>query len=136
MKKQRSKITKHYQTSHIICCILHFLCIFGPVLYYIPEAFKCASNTVEKSCLSLSLVIALVFTLMMVFCDLKYRAGIVKSIMWITILGITLCLPAIKTMIIAMAVISIIDEIFIVRLKDSTKAKLIANKEIDKRGIM
>lgn len=112
--------------------ILHLGCLFGPLLYFILYAF--ATGPVgNKIALSLFLVVAICLSLLAIFGEAKTRAGLNKTIMWILIIGILMCLAEAKVFIYTMAILSIIDELFIVRLKDKYKDAYAANREIDRR---
>lgn len=113
--------------------VLHFLCLFGPLLYYIPHAFVCGEPG-QKLCLSLLSIVALCLGLLMIIIDASKRAGFAKTIMWILVLGIAICLEQAKIFICIMAVVAIIDELIIVRIRDKYKTALAANKEIDRRA--
>jgi hypothetical protein len=67
--------------------------------------------------------------------DVKHRNGLNKTAFWILILGVIYVLNSVNITIFVciMAIISIIDEIVFIKLRDLFMAKLNANKEIDRR---
>lgn len=128
-----SKRTKQCKTLSLVLGILHFLCLFGPLLYFVPYAYI-VGTAGRKLALSLFLVIALCLSVLSIITSAKTRGGLAKSIMWLLVLGITLCLTEVKTFVYIMAVISIIDELIIVKLRDRYKANYLTNREIDLRS--
>lgn len=128
-----SKRTKQCKRLSILFSTLHFLCLFGPFFYFIPFAFV-NGVFVEKITLSLTLIFSLGLAGIAILVDAKTRGGMIKTIMWLTIMGITCCLKSIAPFIYIMASISIIDELFIVRAKTKYKDAYAANREIDRRG--
>ena len=58
---------------------------------------------------------------------------VLKSRIWILMLGIYICLDTVLTPLIIIAVCQIVDELLITPLKKNFKSKKIINKEMDKR---
>ena len=112
--------------------ILHWLCLFGPLLYFVPYAFA-TGETVQKLTLSLTVVVSAVIYLISVVTSSTHRAGIHRTILWLLIAGILFCLTEIKTFIWVMCITSILDELIFVRLKDRYAELTRTNKEIDRR---
>lgn len=112
---------------------LHFLCIFGPLFFYIPYGFV-TGEPAEKIGLSFTLLATVFLILINIIVDQEHRAGLHKTIMWVLIIGVLFVLEDIKPFIYVMATTSIIDELIITKIKDYYKTALISNKEIDKRG--
>lgn len=127
-----SQRTKDCKRNVIILSILHILCLFGPFIYFIPYGFI-TGGTASKVALTLGVVLSIILAAVALLIDVSHRAGIHKSIFWILIAVLILVLDAVKTFVIIMAIISIIDELVICRLYAKAKTALIANKEIDKR---
>lgn len=113
--------------------ILHFLCVFGPFLYFIPYSFI-FSDTGRKLFLSLELVTVLILCIFAALSDMKTRGGYAKVIFWMFVLGISYCLEEVKVFIYIMCICAIVDELIITKLKDKYKDAYRANKEIDRRG--
>lgn len=132
MKKKRSERTKKCGRLSVIFGVFHFLCLFGPLMYFLPYGFI-NGDTVQKISLGMTIITSLVLSILSIITDMKHRAGIHRTIMWILIAGVLFCLTEIKTFIWIMAVTSIIDELVFTKLRDYYKSAVIANKEIDKR---
>lgn len=128
----KSERTKQCKKLSILFTVLHFLCLFGPLLYFVPYAFI-EGNTGHKLALSLFLIIALCLSVFAIISEAKTRGGLAKSIMWILIIGISICLKEVETFVYIMAGVSILDELFIVRLNNKYKDAYAANREIDRR---
>lgn len=126
--------TKQCKNLHIIFSILHFICLFGPFLYFIPQAYIIGER-VQKIALSSTLIISIILAALSVLTTAKTRGGLAKSIMWLIIIGIALCLKEVTTMIYIMAILAIIDELFIVKMKDRYLDAYRSNREIDRRGV-
>ena len=127
-----SKRTKKMVGWGIVFTILHLLCVVGPFLYFLPMAFITGA-VVSKIALGLTTVTSLILAAISLLMDVKHRAGLHRGIMWLLIAGILFCLEAVKPFIWIMAVVSILDELVFVKLKDHFKAAAATNKEIDKR---
>lgn len=127
-----SERTKQCKRRKIIFSILHFLCLFGPFMYFIPYGYATGEIS-EKIVMSFSVVTALILALLSVISDVKHRAGTHRIMLWGLIVGVLFCLQQVKTFIYIMALTSILDEMIFVRLKDYYKAAEIANKEMDRR---
>lgn len=113
--------------------VLHFLAMFGPFLYYIPFAF--VTGTPKTSYVVCStLVISFILLVVSFVIGVTHRAGIHKTIFWVLLLGLTFAVKNQLTLIIVMALASILDEIVFIPLKDKYKRLYETNKEIDKRG--
>ena len=127
-----SERTKQCKRRKIIFSILHFLCLFGPFMYFIPYGYA-TGEMGEKIVMSFSVVTALILALISVITDVKHRAGMHRIMLWGLIVGVLFCLQQVKTFIYIMAFTSIVDEMIFVRIKDYYKAAEIANKEMDRR---
>ena len=57
-----------------------------------------------------------------------------RSAIWLLVLGVYICLQNIQTLLIMVAVCTILDEIVFTPLHKKYKNLYIINKEIDKRG--
>lgn len=129
---KESKQTKSCKTKKIIFSIIHFLLLFGPLLYFFPYAFLVGTVT-TKVAMSLSVVVSIVLSLISILVEAKHRGGFSKSIMWILILSVMTALTQVKGFIAVMAGASIFDELIVCPLKNHYKTELIANRAIDKR---
>ena len=128
----KSERTKQCKRLSILFLVLHILCLFGPLLYFIPYAYI-VGEVGRKLALSLFLIVALCLSVVSIISDAKTRGGMAKSIMWILVIGISICLQEVKVFVYIMAIVSIIDELVIVRLRAKYKDAYAANKEIDRR---
>lgn len=128
----KSARTKQCKRLSTILTILHILCLFGPFLYFIPHAFAIGTAG-RKLALSMFLVIAVCLSVFSIITSAKTRGGLAKSVMWLFVLGITLCLNEVKGFIYLMSIIAIIDELIITKLLDKYKTAYLANREIDRR---
>lgn len=128
----KSERTKQCKRLSILFLVLHILCLFGPLLYFIPYAYI-VGEVGRKLALSLFLIVALCLSVVSIISDAKTRGGLAKSIMWILVIGISICLQEVKVFVYIMAIVSIIDELVIVRLRAKYKDAYAANKEIDRR---
>lgn len=124
--------TKQCKNLHIIFTIIHFICMFGPLLYFIPYAYS-IGGTGRKVGLSLFIVVALCLSVFAIIADAKTRGGLAKTILWTIIMGVCLCLTEVKTFIYVMAIVSILDELVFTKLSVKYKDAYAANKEIDRR---
>lgn len=133
-KVKPSKRTQHCRKMYWIFNLAHFLALFGPFAYYIPYCFI-KGETTEKIAVGLSVLTAIILLVMAFIIDVKHRNGLNKTAFWILILGVIYVLNSVNITILVciMAVISIIDELVFIKLRDLFAAKLNANKEIDRR---
>lgn len=129
----KSERTKNCKRLYIILVIIHMLCLFGPILYFVPYGFA-TGEPKQKIGLGFTVIVSLCLAVLAIISDAKTRSGLAKTIMWILIIGILFCLTKVKTFIYIMAVVSILDEMLIVRLKTRYKNLYLTNKEIDRRN--
>lgn len=128
-----SKRTKQCRAGNFIFGLLHILCLVGPFLYFIPYGFI-MGETVNKIALGFTVVLSIILALISFVVDQTHRAGLHRSILWALIAGVLFCLSEVKTFIWIMAVVSLVDELIFVKIKDHYKIALAANKEIDRRS--
>lgn len=129
-----SKQTKRCKRLAIFFGILHFLCFFGPLLFFIPYAFA-VGEVVSKVALGLTAAVSVILILLSFIVGVKHRAGLHRSIIWLLITGILFCIQNLATFIWTMAITSILDELVFSKLHDHYNAALLTNKEMDKRGL-
>lgn len=115
-----------------IFSILHLVCLFGPLLYFIPYGYI-TGETVEKICMSFTVIVSVVLAIISLLISATARAGLHRCILWSLIIGVLFCLQEVQVFIWIMAVTSILDELIFVKVKDYYKAALISNREIDRR---
>lgn len=129
-----SNRTKQCRALKWLFIILHLLCLIGPFCYFIPFAYATGpkSSQIVLTCAAIVSLIILVFSIIV---DVKHRAGLHKSIVWLLVAGVISCVGELDiTFIWVMVVVSLIDELIVIPVKEHYKTALIANVEIDKRG--
>lgn len=129
----KSKRTKHCRNLKILFTIFNFLCMFGPCIVFVVIGYK-QGETAEKLTLSMTIVLAIVLAVLGLILDVKHRGSLHKSILWILVLGIMSCLEEVKNFIYVLAIVSLVQELLISRLKDRYSELTRTNKEIDRRG--
>ena len=124
-----STMTSKYKKLSILTFLLSAMCSLCPILIYVIKAFVDKDvQEVNKYTLGIMCSVALVITLINIVAKLHLRC-----IPWILLLGIYLCLRDITTLLVIMAITTIIDELILMPLHKSFKNKYTINKEIDKR---
>ena len=131
-KKYVSDRTKQCRTLKNVFGVLHLLCLFGPLLYFIPYGYV-TGETVEKICMSFTIILSVVLAVISILVSVTARAGLHRCIMWVLISGVLFTLKEIQVFIWIMAITSILDELIFTKVRDHYKAALISNKEIDRR---
>lgn len=124
--------TKQCRTLKNIFGLLHFLCLFGPLLYFIPYGYITGEN-VQKVALSLTVVVSIVLAVISLVVSVPAKAGLHRCVMWFLIAGVLFCLKEVQIFIWIMCITSVLDELIFTKLRDYYKAALISNKEIDRR---
>ena len=132
MAKYVSDRTKQCKILTTIFGVLHFLCLFGPLLYFVPYGYATGA-VVEKIAMSFTVITSVNLALISILVSVTARAGLHRCIMWILITGVLFTLQEIQIFIWIMAVTSILDELVFTKVRDHYKAALISNKEIDRR---
>ena len=131
-KKYVSDRTKQCKRMKNIFGLLHFLCLFGPLLYFIPYGYI-TGETVQKIGMSFTIILSVVLAVISILVSVTARAGLHRCIMWTLIAGVLFCLKEIQVFIWIMAITSILDELVFTKVKDHYKTALISNREIDRR---
>ena len=132
MAKYVSERTKQCRGRKNLFSILHFLCLFGPLLYFVPYGYI-TGETVEKIGMSFTIIISIVLAVISIVVSVTARAGLHRCIMWTLIAGVLFCLQEIQVFIWIMCITSILDELVFTKVRDYYKSALISNKEIDRR---
>lgn len=130
--KYTSERTKQCRVLTFVFGLLHFLCLFGPLLYFIPYGYI-TGETIEKIGMSFTVITALILSMISILVSATHRAGLHRCIMWVLIAGVLFCLEKVQVFIWIMAITSILDELIFTKVKDHYHAALISNKEIDRR---
>lgn len=128
---KESQITKKCRAKKTFFSILHFLLLFGPLLFFFPYGFIIGTLT-TKVTMGLSVVLSLVLGGLSLLVDAKH-SGFSKSIMWILISAVLMALTQVKAFILIMAGTSIVDELIVNPCRNKYKVELISNRAIDKR---
>lgn len=123
-----SDITKKSKSLYIAFSIVSFLLTFGPLIYFVCLGYANSDVTREKVTLTVTIVFALVLTIINVL--FKYS---IRSTIWLILLGIYVCIDNIVPLLIMLAVGSILDEFLVTPLAKMFRSKYKINKEIDKR---
>ena len=124
-----TKITKRYKNLTILTFWLSVLLTLCPILIYVARAFLSSEvQSVNKYTLGIMCSVALIVTIINIVAKLRLRC-----IPWILLLGIYICLKEITSLLVIMAITTIIDEMLVTPLHKSLKNKYIINKEMDKR---
>ena len=132
MAKYVSERTKQCRNRKNLFGFLHFLCLFGPLLYFVPYGYI-TGETVEKIAMSFTIIISVILAAISMIVSVTARAGLHRCVMWTLIAGVLFCLQEIQVFIWIMAITSILDELVFTKVRDHYKAALISNKEIDRR---
>lgn len=128
-----SALTKHYKARSALLFTLHIILYAAPLAYFISQAYIIETAAAAKVMLSFSGIISIVLFVISLIVDTVHKARINRSIMWILLGGLSLCLTAIQDLILIMAAVALIDELIVAPLLRSSRAKLTINKEMDKR---
>lgn len=122
-----SDVTKNLARKTKILHIMSIALTFIPITVWFIIAMA-KSNDVTKVALGLSFTIAILLVFVNIL--LKYS---VRSTVWILLIGIYIALKDITTLLILIAVCTIIDEFIVHPLYKHFKQRYKINKEIDKR---
>ena len=124
-----TKITTRYKNLTILTFWLSVLLTLCPILIYVARAFISSDvKSVNKYTLGIMCSVALIVTIINIVAKLRLRC-----IPWILLLGIYVCLKEITSLLVIMAITTIIDEMIVTPLHKSLKNKYIINREMDKR---
>ena len=127
MSTKPSEITKRYSHYALLFHLLSVLVLLLPLAYYAVLGFI-HGETVEKFTLGCTFAIACCLVAANVI--FKYH---IRSTVWVLVLGIYFCLDNIQTLLIMVAVGTILDEFVLTPLYKSYSKKAGINREIDKR---
>ena len=121
-------MTKKYRRLYWLFFTLSLLFNFGPLIGYTIKALVKAELTHQKVALCLTVFIVLIMTAICVF-----NKTVLKSRLWILLIGLYICLDYIMTPLIIIACCQVVDELIVCPLKNNFKTKLTIHKEMDKR---
>ena len=127
-----SKRTKQCKRLKNLFSILHFLCLFGPLMYFVPYGFI-LGEPVQKICMSFTLIASVIVVAISTLVGATARAGLHRTVLWLILIGLMFTLTQIEVLIYVMGIVSILDELVFCKLKDKYKDAYAANVEIDRR---
>lgn len=124
-----SSITKHYRLWFRIMFVVSLLLNICPLGVYTVKALLEADLTHEKVALTMTVFVVLIMTIICIANKI-----VLRSRLWIVLIGIYLCLDYIMTPLIIIAVCQVLDELVACPIKKYCKTRLVINKQIDKRS--
>ena len=120
--------TKRFRRLYILFLITSLLLNIAPLATYTIKALMESDLVHEKVALTMTVMIVLILTIVSIVNKITLR-----SLLWIVLIDIYVCLDYIMTPLIIIAVCQILDELMITPLKKYYKTKVRINKEIDAR---
>lgn len=123
-----SPITKKYKRNYWLTTVISWVITLVPLLVFVIWGFI-EGTPHRKLALGGLIVVAAVMVVINIIMKLSLR-----SIPWIVLIGIYICLKEITILLIIMAITTVVDEVVLTPLSKKFKQKLTINKEIDKRG--
>lgn len=121
-------VTKKYKKRAKWFKFISVSLVLIPLLIYAVMGF--INGTIgQKTTLGLTLIVCLIFVL--INAVFKYN---IRSTIWILLLGIQICLKNITSLLVIIALATMMDEFIFTPLAKKYKQKYIINNEIDKRG--
>ena len=124
----RSERTSKFRFAFWTFAIISFLLNVTPLAVYAIKAVFAADLVYQKISLTMTVFVVLIMTII----SLANKI-VLRSRLWIILIGIYICLESIMTPLIIIAVCQILDELIVSPLKKSYKNKLTINKELDNR---
>lgn len=125
--------TKQCRKLKHLFTFLHLICLFGPLLYFIPYGYI-TGEVVERIGLSFAVIASILLTAISFMISVTARAGLQRCVFWVLILGVMITLTKIQSFIWIMGIASLLDELIFVKIKDHYANALAANREIDRRA--
>lgn len=128
MKYQKSNFTKKVIRLRNLFLFLSIAITVFPMMFYVIKAF--AEGAVhEKLTLGIMATVAIIISIFSI-----WRKIVLRSTIWILLLGIYICMDYILPLILMVAIGTILDEMILTPLYKHYKAESIASKVIDKRS--
>lgn len=121
-------MTQSLKTKYRIFSILSLLLNVGPLAVYVIKALICSTFTHQKIALSMTVLIVLILTIISLV-----NKVVMKSRLWIILIGLYICLEYILTPLIIIGVCQVVDELIVSPLKVHYRDRYKINKEIDLR---
>lgn len=125
----KSVQTNKIQIKLLILKIINSINLLLPILYYVVMSFGKTGVSSDKQ-ITLVICLAVAGILLILNYVLKYK---LRSPLFIVLIGVHLVIGDIMTLIVILAITSIIDELALSPMINNLKSKLITNKELDKR---
>lgn len=123
-------ITKKYHIAAIILLVVSILLNVAPLATYVVLGLTSGAVIVEKVALTSTIFIVLIMS-----CIAWMNKTVMRSRIWLIMLGLFFCLDSIATPLIIIAVTQVVDELIVCPLRAHYKNRYTINKEIDKRNI-
>lgn len=123
-----STATKKYRTWLVVITIISFLLNIGPLATYVVIGLCSSTLLIEKVALCSTVFVVLILTVVAAINKLVMRSRV-----WVLLLGLYLCLDYFIVPLVIIAVCQVLDELVFHPLRKHYKTKLTINKEIDKR---
>ena len=124
----KSEYSKNLRAKVICLRIIDYLLLFFPIIFYFIVALIGDGVIVKKITLISTFVIALILTLFNIIAKRHLR-----SVIWIMIIGIYICVDNILPLILFIAVASILDEFLFSPLINRYHTKYLASISYDER---
>lgn len=127
-QSKTSNITKHYGKWYIIFGALSIISFFFPMIYFTGEALYTAQLVHQKIAICSTVMAVIIMSIVAAVNKLVLRSRV-----WIIVIGLWLCLENFLTPIIVIAVTQILDELIFSPLCKYFKERYVINRQIDKR---
>lgn len=122
-------ITKKYHIAAIILLVVSILLNVAPLATYVMLGLTSGAVIVEKVALTSTIFVVLIMS-----CVAWMNKTVMRSRIWLIMLGLFFCLDSIATPLIIIAVTQVVDELIVCPLRARYKNRYTINKEIDKRS--
>lgn len=123
-------ITKKYHIAAIILLVVSILLNVAPLATYVMLGLTSGAVIVEKVALTSTIFIVLIMS-----CVAWMNKTVMRSRIWLIMLGLFFCLDSIATPLIIIAITQVVDELVVCPLRARYKNRYTINKEIDKRNM-
>lgn len=122
-------MTKKLKRTHAILGLLSLLLNVAPLAVYVIRGLILSDAVYQKLALSCTIIVVAILTAVALVNKIALR-----SRLWILLIGIYICLDSMITPLIIIAVCQTVDELIVCPLRKHYGARLLINKEIDRRG--
>lgn len=121
-------MTRKYRITTWIFAVLSFLCFFAPPAFFVCQALLTSTLAVQKIALCSTVMAVIIMTIVAAVNKIVLRSRI-----WILLIGLWICLDNFMLPIIVIAITQIADETVFTPLHNYFKTRLVINKQIDGR---